>query len=140
MAIMFDDCCAGCHGAMAPAAAHAAEATKAAVAQLEALGRKVSEAKSELLASSPELAAMVARHTGGRALPNADSVKNLGVDYCLGGQAFVALETRHSKAAAQLQRLHAIRPQETSAAARLANTGLRPATRYGLSAAGWPSS
>eukprot|EP00959_Pyramimonas_sp_CCMP1952_P408869 8568501-Pyramimonas_sp.AAC.1 len=38
------------------------------------------------------------------------------MDYCLDGQAFVVLEMRHSKAAAQLQRLRAIRSQETPAA------------------------
>eukprot|EP00959_Pyramimonas_sp_CCMP1952_P078312 1637140-Pyramimonas_sp.AAC.1 len=80
---MFDDCCVGCHGPMAQLAAYVAQATKAVVAQLVALGCKVSESKSELLASTPELASLVAKQMGGNAFPIAGSVKHLGVDFCL---------------------------------------------------------
>eukprot|EP00959_Pyramimonas_sp_CCMP1952_P419592 8788625-Pyramimonas_sp.AAC.1 len=68
---------------MAQVAADVAQATKAVAAQLVAPGCKVPESKSELLASSPELASLVAKQMGGNAFPIADSVKNLGVDYCL---------------------------------------------------------
>eukprot|EP00959_Pyramimonas_sp_CCMP1952_P428119 8966380-Pyramimonas_sp.AAC.1 len=57
---MFDVCCVGCQGPMTQVAAYVAMATKAAAAQLVAPGCNVSGSKSELLASSPVLASMVA--------------------------------------------------------------------------------
>eukprot|EP00959_Pyramimonas_sp_CCMP1952_P323076 6760366-Pyramimonas_sp.AAC.1 len=136
---MFDDCCVGCHGPMAQVAAYVAQTTMAVAAQLVALGCKVPESKSEALASSPELAALVAKQMGGTAFPIAGSVKNLGVDFCFDGQAFTLLEARHTKAAAQLQRLHAI-PGDTSSSAR-GQRGAQACHQMGcgLSAAGWPS-